>query len=229
MGTGGYEHMGIPPAEEPGRDRTGQAEAFDAIGDRYDEAFPHKDGQVVAGEWLVESLSPGARVLDLGCGTGVPTARRLADGGLRVTGVDLSAGMLAQARVNVPEADFFQADIADIGDGGTLAPGSFAGVAAFFSLLMLPRDEIPTALRSIHGLLEPDGLLALSMVEADVDNVPIPFLGHTIRVSGYLKDELRHVVADAGFEVIKEDSYAYAPASIDVPPEEQIFLSCRRA
>jgi SAM-dependent methyltransferase len=229
VGTGGYEHMGIPPAEEAGRDRTGQAEAFDAIGDRYDEAFPHKDGQIVAGKWLVESLSPGARVLDLGCGTGLPTARQLVDGGLRVTGVDLSSGMLAQARANVPEAELLQADMADIVDGGALAPGSFAGVAAFFSLLMLPRDEIPTTLRSIHALLRPDGLLALSMVEADVDNVSIPFLGHTIRVSGYLKDELRHVVADAGFEVIKEDSYAYAPASIDVPPEEQIFLSCRRA
>ncbi|MEU6850898.1 methyltransferase domain-containing protein [Actinacidiphila alni] len=222
--------MGIPPADEQGRDRTGQAEAFDAIGDRYDEAFPHKDGQIQAGDWLVASLPAGARVLDLGCGTGLPTARQLTEGGLRVTGIDLSPGMLAQARANVPGADFLQADIADIaGDSGPLAAGSFAGVAAFFSLLMLPRDEVPTTLRSIHALLEPGGLLALSMVEADVDYVPIPFLGHTIRVSGYLRDELLHIVADAGFEVIKEDSYAYAPASIDVPPEEQIFLSCRRA
>lgn len=232
MGTGGYEHMGIPPAddhEDQGRDRTGQAEAFDAIGDRYDEAFPHKDGQVTAGEWLVESLPAGARVLDLGCGTGLPTTRQFADAGLRVTGVDLSAGMLAQARANVPDADFVQADFADLTDGGPLAVGSFEGIAAFFSLLMLPKKEIPGTLRAIRDLLTPGGLLVVSMVEADLDNVPIPFLGHIIRVSGYLRDELRHVVADAGFEVIKEDSYAYAPASTDVPPEEQIFLSCRRA
>lgn len=37
-------------------DRSGQAEAFDAIGDRYDEAFPHKEGQLSAGEWLIDSL-----------------------------------------------------------------------------------------------------------------------------------------------------------------------------
>lgn len=61
-------------------DRTGQAEAFDAIGGRYDEAFPHKDGQVEATDWLVGALPAGARVLDLGCGTGLPTARRLAEG-----------------------------------------------------------------------------------------------------------------------------------------------------
>lgn len=221
MGTGGYEHLQ--------RDRTGQAEAFDAIGDRYDEAFPHKEGQIEAGGWLTASLPEGARVLDLGCGTGLPTARQLSDAGLRVTGIDLSAGMLDLARRNVPGAEFVRADIADLGDGGPLAAGSFAGVTAFFALLMLPRKEIPGALRAVHELLEPGGLLALSMVEADVDDMQIPFLGHTIRVSGYLRDELRHVVTDAGFEVVKEESYAYAPASSDVPPELQLFLYCRRA
>lgn len=229
MGTGGYEHDGVPPAEAKGRDRTGQAEAFDVIGDRYDEAFPHKEGQIAAGGWLVDSLPQGSRVLDLGCGTGLPTARQLGDGGLRVTGVDLSPVMLALARRNAPDADLVRADLADLVEGGLLATGSFAGVAAFFSLLMLPRREIPEALGAIHELLEPGGLLALAMVEADVDDVSIPFLGNTIRVSGYLRDELHEVVKDAGFEVIKEDSYAYAPASIDVPPEEQIFLYCRRA
>lgn len=220
---------GVPPAAVWERDRTGQAEAFDAIGDRYDEAFPHKDGQLAAGGWLTGSLTEGARVLDLGCGTGLPTARQLTDAGLRVTGVDLSAGMLGRARTNVPAAVFLQADLADLVEGGPLATGSFDAVTAFFTLLMLPRIEIPSALGAVHALLRPGGLLALGMVEADVDDVAIPFLGHTIRVSGYLRDELRQVVSDAGFEVIKEESYAYAPATVEVPPEEQIFLYCRRA
>lgn len=221
MGTGGNAHIK--------GDRTGQAEAFDVIGDRYDEAFPHKEGQVAAGDWLAASLPPSAHVLDLGCGTGLPTARQLVDAGYRVTGVDLSDGMLARARVHVPDAHFFQADIGDLGDGGPLPAGGFDGAAAFFTLLMLPRAEIPYALRSVHRLLAPGGLLALSMVEADLDDVPIPFLGSTIRVSGYLRDELRRVVKDAGFEVLEETSYTYAPASSDVPPEEQLFLYCRRA
>ncbi|ARZ68135.1 class I SAM-dependent methyltransferase [Streptomyces sp. HU2014] len=214
----GYARLGL--------DRSGQAEAFDSIGDRYDEAFPHKEGQLDAGAWLAAELPPGSRILDLGCGTGLPTARQLSDAGHQVLGVDISAGMLDLARGNVPKAEFRLADLADLRDGRL---GAFDGVAAFFALLMLPRAEIPHALRMLHDLLRPGGLLALSMVEADVDDFAIPFLGNTIRVSGYLREELRQVVCEAGFEIAGENSLAYAPASTDVPPEIQLFLNLRRA
>lgn len=211
--------------DRAGIDRAGQAEAFDAIGDRYDQAFPHKDGQVAAGAWLAEQLQAGARVLDLACGTGLPTTRQLTEAGLKVTGIDISPGMIELARENVPEADFRALDIADLEEED---PGPFDGAAAFFALLMLPRPEIPVALRMLHGVLRPGAPLVLSMVEADVNDFSIPFLGQTVRVSGYLREDLHEVVTDAGFEIAGEDSYAYAPASTDVPPEIQIFLHCRR-
>lgn len=206
-------------------DRSGQADSFDAIGDRYDEAFPHKEGQLAAGAWLAAELPPGSLVLDLGCGTGLPTARQLVDAGHRVVGTDLSPGMLKLARENVPRADFHRIDIADT-ERQDLGP--FDGAAAFFSLLMLPQEEIPYALRMLHGQLREGGLLALGMVEADVNDFSMPFLGNTIRVSGYLREDLRRVVRDAGFEIVGEDAYAFAPASTEVPPEIQLFLHCRR-
>ncbi|MGW2286401.1 class I SAM-dependent DNA methyltransferase [Streptomyces phaeochromogenes] len=209
-------------------DRSGQAEAFDAIGDRYDEAFPHKEGQLSAGEWLIDSLPAGSRVLDLGCGTGVPTTRQLTDAGFEVVGIDLSRRMVQLAGEYVPGATFHQLDIADLRPGGPQDLGRFDAVAAFFSLLMLPRVEIPLALQTVRHLLVPGGLFVLSMVEADVDNYAIPFLGNTIRVSGYVLEDLHKVIEAGGFEIVKEDSYTYAPAVADVPPEEQVFLCCRR-
>ncbi|MDX1195735.1 methyltransferase domain-containing protein, partial [Sinorhizobium medicae] len=173
---GGYDSIRI--------NRDGQAEAFDAIGAHYDEAFPNKQGQVSAGDWLIRSLPTGARVLDLGCGTGVPTARQLVVSGFEVVGIDLSVGMVKLARECVPGATFHQMDIADLRPGGPRELGQFDAVAAFFSLLMLPRAEIPLALLTIRNLLVPGGLFALSMVEADVDDFSIPFLGNNIRVSG---------------------------------------------
>ncbi|WP_369215695.1 class I SAM-dependent methyltransferase [Streptomyces flavofungini] len=209
-------------------DRRGQAEAFDGIGQFYDDAFPHKEGQLAAGRRLAAALPPGSRVLDVGCGTGLPTARQLTEAGHTVVGTDISSGMLALAGKNVPAVEFRQLDIADLTADGPRGVGLFDGIACFFALLMLPRPEIPEALRRLHGLLRPGGLMELSMVEADLDDAAIPFLGHTIRVSGYLGDELRQVVRDAGFDIADEATYSYAPASTDVPPEHQIFLHCRR-
>ncbi|MEX2970029.1 class I SAM-dependent methyltransferase [Streptomyces sp. C184] len=228
----GYLETGYGSDETGGEDvrpdREGQAEAFDAIGDRYDEAFPFKEGQLAAAEWLIRSLPGGSRVLDLGCGTGLPTARQLVDAGCEVVGVDLSRGMVELARKYVPDATFHRLDIADLAPGGPHDLGRFDAVAAFFSLLMLPRAEIPLALHTIHDLLVPGGLFALAMVEADVDYFTMPFLGNTIRVSGYLREDLRKVIEAADFGVVEETSYTYAPAISDVPPEEQLFLRCRR-
>jgi ubiquinone/menaquinone biosynthesis C-methylase UbiE len=205
--------------------RHAQAAAFDNIGERYDQAFPHKEGQVAAGEWLLGQLPSGARVLDAGCGTGVPTMRQLQDAGLSVTGIDISEVMLALARQNVPEADLRRLDLTEVGPG----LGSFDAVVVFFSLLMLPRADIPAALARLHDVLVPGGLMTVGMVEADVDDVPIDFLGVPVRVTGYPRDDLARVVRDAGFEVLETTDLSYAPVTTQVPPEVQLFLYCRRS
>ncbi|WUN35791.1 class I SAM-dependent methyltransferase [Kitasatospora sp. NBC_00315] len=217
-----------------------QAVAFDSIGTDYGEAFPAKGGQLACGEWLLGELEPGAEVLDVGCGTGEPTVRRLTDGGLAVTGVDLSDGMLELARRAVPQAVHHRIDMYDLATDratdawglpglGPRAAGRFAAATAFFSLILLPQDEIPTVLARIRCLLRPGGLLALGMVEADLDHVALPFLGTTLRISGYLREDLEHVLVEAGFTVEEQFGLPYAPARTALPPEEQLFLCCRRS
>ena len=163
--------------------------------------------------------------MDVGCGTGLPTARQLLDAGLAVTGIDISEVMLELARRNVPDADLRRLDLTQIGQD----LGRFDAVAAFFSLLMLPRAEIPAVLERLRDVLVPGGLLVVGMVEADVDDVPIDFLGTPVRVTGYPRDELAWVVESTGFEVLRATDLSYAPVSTQVPPEVQLFLCCRRA
>src|SRR5437773_36989 len=68
-------------------------------------------------------LAPGARILDLGCGPGVPTARRHAEQ-FDVTGVDISERQIEAAREAVPSGRFIIADMTDI----EFSPASFDAV-----------------------------------------------------------------------------------------------------
>lgn len=74
------------------------AEFFDDHAPKYDDnVFVKNTKAEVAFVMDLLGLKPGMRILDLGCGTG-RHAVPLAEKGLAVTGLDLSAGMLDQAR-----------------------------------------------------------------------------------------------------------------------------------
>jgi ubiquinone/menaquinone biosynthesis C-methylase UbiE len=201
-----------------------QARCYDAMGSRYDEAFPHKEGQLDCVERLLEHVEPGARVLDVGSGTGLPTARQLLDAGCEVTCLDISTGMLDLAQANAPGASFVLGGVLDLPD----QPARYEAVVAFFSLLNLPRTRIRVALQRIHSILIPSGWFGLSMVEADVDDVSIPFLGTRLRVTGYLRDEMREVLRETGFYIGWERVLSYAPETSAAQPEIQLFFLCRR-
>ncbi len=195
---------------------------FDQIGARYDEAFTDRAAQLAHGQRLIDLLPRGARVLDHGCGSGVPTARQLADAGLEVVGVDESTVMLELAATRVPEATFARRDLRDLGAD----LGSFDAVTSFFALLMLPRADIPEVLRGLGARLHPGGLLALGMVAGDLDAVEIQFLGVPVAVSAYPPDELAGAVAAAGFTIETADEVNVADEGGRV--ETQQFLLARR-
>ncbi len=82
-------------------------------------------------------LSPGEAVLDVGCGSGRPVAATLLDRGYRVTGVDSSARLIAQAASDLTSGHFICADMRTFDLGQT-----FAGVLAWHSLFHLtPADQ----------------------------------------------------------------------------------------
>jgi SAM-dependent methyltransferase len=172
--------------------------AFDLIGKRYNESFSDRGAQLAEGEWLIGELPAGARVLDLGCGSGVPTARQLSEAGLEVLGVDESGVMLDLARTDAPKARYLQADLRALPPG----LGRFGAAVSYFSLLMLSRAEIEEVLRDVRRRMETGGLLGLGMVLGDMDGVATSFLGAPVRISAYPPDRLSSVVTEAGFTVL---------------------------
>lgn len=191
--------------------------AFDLIAERYDEAFTERDAQLAAGRWLIEKLPTGARVLDLGCGSGHPTAAQLAEAGFDVVGTDESGRMLELAQQRVPGGTFLRRDMRELAD-----LGRFDAVASFFSLLMLPKADVADVLATVRSQLNDGGLLAISMVYGDFDHFPITFLGVDTHASAYPTADLVDVVTAAGFDVVDADEIEVQAEPERV--ERQIYL-----
>ena len=125
--------------------------------------------------WVAELaglLPPGATVVDLGCGAGVPATRELAGHGLTVLGVDFSAVQLRRAQRLVPAARFVQADMAAV----QLRPASADAVVAFYSLIHVPVADQQALFPRIRDWLRPGGYL-LAIVGAMQWTGTEPYLG----------------------------------------------------
>jgi len=103
---------------------------------------------------LAALLRPGARILDLGCGAGIPATRKLCDRGLQVVGVDCSAVQLKRARRLIPAAGLVQADMMAL----AFAPASLDAVVSFYALTHLPLADQRALFPRIRSWLRPAGL-----------------------------------------------------------------------
>ena len=102
---------------------------------------------------ICERVPAGSRVVELGCGAGVPMTRALA-GRYDVVALDISAGQLTHARANAPAARLLRADIACV----PLADACADAVAAFYSTTHVPRDEHPAMLAGMMRIVRPGGI-----------------------------------------------------------------------
>ncbi|MET9979366.1 class I SAM-dependent methyltransferase [Streptomyces microflavus] len=218
---------GGEPAGAPGAQRTHglpAAAVFDALGAEYERAFAGSAAHRASLDRLLEDLAPGSRVLDVGSGTGVPTARRLAGAGHRVVGVDVSPVMTALAAGQVPDADFRCGDIREM----AWADGEFDAACVYFSMLQMARGEQRKLLGRLARAVRPGGLLAVATVPVDVAEVSAVFMGQPVVVSSFGEEEFVALVAGAGFAVEERHSVLFTPDHPAGEPEPHLFLHCRR-
>ncbi|TRV78102.1 class I SAM-dependent methyltransferase [Streptomyces sp. 130] len=196
---------------------------FDALGIEYEAAFAASATHRASLERLLGVLPPHGRVLDVGSGTGRPTARTLVDAGHEVLGVDVSPVMVDIASRQVPEAEFRCADIRTL----PLEDGSFDAVCLYFALLQMPREDQGDVLRLAARVLRPGGHLAVATVPLDVEGVSGTFMGQPVEVTSFGEDAFAALVRDAGFDVLSRESTMFVPAVPAAVPEPQMFLLSR--
>lgn len=140
------------------------ADARDVVRRGYDAlSLRYRTDDAPAGQytpWIDElqrRLPPSARVLDVGCGCGIPVARDLATAGHRVTGVDLSDVQLDRARRLVPQAEFIRDDITVL----DWPARSLDAIVALYSIIHVPLSRQPGLLAAFGRWIVDDGILLL--------------------------------------------------------------------
>ncbi len=172
------------------------AAGYDRISGRYLEWVARIEGDP-RDRMLVEftnRLPGGARVLDLGCGPGIPSTQALAHR-FDVVGVDISEVQIGSARENVPEATFIHADLAEI----EFPEASFDGVTAFYSISHVPREEHARIFARIARWLVPGGLFLATLGATESPDWVGEWLGGPMFFSSHDADASRALLHAAGF------------------------------
>ncbi len=178
-------------------------------------------------------LKGDERVLDLGCGPGelsLEIARRLTDG--YVVGVDISENMIRIAKrkaslANIENAEFLVGDVTNL----TFRPGEFD--VCVNSYLIHWIHDVRAFLRGIHGVLREGGRLGIispspewyreirhvyrAVMTRYAEHLPEHVLDEPVGVKIYGEEEMRELLASAGFTVNKFVSFRFMEA---VPVEE---------
>ena len=146
------------------------------------------------------------RLLDLGCGAGVPFAQYFAGKGWDVTGVDFSGEMIKLARKYVPEMKAVRADMREL----VFDEGSFDEVTAIYSLFHIPSSEQFKLLRKVYGWLSPGGRVLFTYATkeytgSDEFDGYMEFMGQELYYSHRTPEVLFKELGYIGFEILSLD------------------------
>lgn len=173
---------------------------YDRAAESYLAARPMAGADVALLARLVTRLTPGAAVLDAGCGAGQPVTAALQQAGLAATGLDLSRRQLQLGQRQGALSAAVQGDLVAM----PFAAGAFAGVVSYYAIFHLPRAEHPAVFAEIRRVLRPGGLGLLCLGSRDVpeDLDPDSWLGQPMYWSQFDASRNLDLLGAAGFEIL---------------------------
>lgn len=187
--------------------------SYDKVADEYArhiyDELQHKPLDCSLLDRFADSVRNAGIVCDLGCGPG-HIARYLRGRGAHVCGIDLSQGMIEQARRLNPDIDFNRGDMRAL----PVNDNAWAGIAAFYSIVNLPASDVVQSVREMMRALMPGGRLLLSFhTGEDTSQMEEELWGHEIalEINFFRVSTIASYISDAGLdieEIIERGPYA---------------------
>ena len=204
--------------------------AYDAVASSYATWLDAELTAKPLDRWLLDrvaALAGTGPVVDVGTGPG-HVAAHLAAAGATVTGVDLSPGMVEEARRRHPDLTFAVGDLTSL-----LRPPAATGwgaVTAWYALVHLAGSELGPAVASMARVLAPGGWLALALhAGAEVRHVD-EWWEHAVDVDFVLHDPDDVLAAVRGAGLVEVEWYLRGPyEGAEVDTERLYVLARRRA
>jgi ubiquinone/menaquinone biosynthesis C-methylase UbiE len=209
---------------DPAAVRERARSAYDTVAAEYADALaPHLEAHAVERHALslfAELAGANARVLDVGCGPGHITAH-LATLGVNASGLDLSDGMVREARARYPDIDFAQGSFQSLDDTG------LDGIVAWYSIIHLPPTERPAAFAGFARALRPQGLALLAFQVGDEYRLVTQGYGHEVSVDVWRLDPatIEAELNDAGFSMVART--IRAPVDSEATPQAFVLARLR--
>jgi ubiquinone/menaquinone biosynthesis C-methylase UbiE len=162
-------------------------------------------------------------VCDLGCGPG-QIARFLRDQGVvEAFGLDLSPGMIEQAQQLNPDLQFRVGNMRSL----PAEENSWAGIAAFYSIIHIAREEVTGVLREWRRVLQPGGVVLLAFHVGDEVIHLDEWMDETVSIDFvfFRRDEMESYLTQAGFEI--EESIQRSPYKEVEHPSQRSYIFAR--
>lgn len=171
---------------------------YNKIAQRYLQERTRDSEDILLLEELLTRLPAGARVLDAGCGAGIPVTRRLSQR-FHVTGVDISETQIELARKNVPNAEFLCQDMTQL----NFMSEAFDAICSYYAIIHVPREEHRSIFENFYRMLKPGGYTLLCLGAEDlVDDSDEDFFGTAMYWSHFDTDTYLKMLREAGFNIL---------------------------